>query len=290
MRGTASRARGGSSFARFLAVVGVAWALAACTAIKLGYENLPWVLGWQADSYLDLDGAQEDLLSRKVEEAQRWHRKTQLPAYMALVKRVEDRVQAGPFDVAQIADWQRQGLALWPPIAEHLAPAVAEIGLTLRPEQLAHLKRSFAKANDKYNAEHRQKDPQARLEARVKRMTERAETFLGKLSDAQRERLRATARAVDGQDDARFQQRLARQAAVLAQLTSLSTERPSLEQATGQVRATLAGLFAPATLTPSVESDQLWVDLVASASPEQRQRMVTRLAQYRDDFSVLARR
>ena len=123
-------------------------ALAACSTIRLGYEKLPFLAGWQVDRYLDLTSEQEAMVYRRLRSLQAWHRETQLPKYAALLRQVEEQIDE-PMTVERIAAWRGGGLATWQALVERLAPAVAELAVTLSPAQIAHLERRLAEENRK---------------------------------------------------------------------------------------------------------------------------------------------
>ncbi|HZH06900.1 MAG TPA: DUF6279 family lipoprotein [Lautropia sp.] len=287
----------------------------ACSAVKLGYENLPLVVGWQADRYLSLDDDQEALVSRHAKLLQRWHRRSLLPVYADFLRQVEEEL-GNPVTAGQVAGWRQRVVSAWLPLAEQAAPAVAEVAVTLRPEQLAHLQKALVRANAKSDAEYRPPDPAKREQARYARLVERAESLLGDTTSAQKELMRNSAAAMARSEDAWWRARLARQKAVVDLLTELAAEKPPAAEATRRARVVLAGLFShhdsksassavPASGAPestdhralrltveraSEAGDDLTAGLLALATPEQRRNAVKRLHSYRQDFHLLAAR
>ncbi|MGE0802247.1 MAG: DUF6279 family lipoprotein [Lautropia sp.] len=279
-----------SARARLALAVVFALLVTACSTIKLGYESLPTLVLWQADSYLALDDDQEAALKRHANTLLRWHRQDQLPVYAGLLSRVENEMRS-EVTVDQVTGWRKSILAAWTPLADRLAPAVAEIAIGLRTEQIDHLRRALAKANDKAARDFRSPDPVKRVDARVKRWTERAEGFLGDLNAEQQRLVRATAQAASADDGAWWQQRLARQRSVVDLLAALSAERPPVEVAAERVRPLLASLFQPVAGTADGGvGDRLTAQLIAAATPEQLKRAIARVDGYRQDVVVLARR
>jgi hypothetical protein len=284
MKGVAISARARLALAAIFALL-----MTACSTIKLGYENLPTLLAWQADSYLALDDDQEALLKRHANVLQRWHRQEQLPVYAGFLRRLEDEMHSG-VTVGQVAEWRRTILAAWSPLADRLSPAVAEIAIGLRPEQVDHLKRALAKANEKAAKEFLPADPVKRVDARIARWTRRAEDFLGDLNPAQRAAIRELAAQASSDDESWWRWRLARQDRIVALLTELSRERPPLAEATSRVRPVLAGLFDPDRSAGGEVGDRLMAQLMATATPEQRHRAIGRVGGYRKDVAILASR
>ena len=316
-RGIGRLPRSSGSFGRSLALLAMSLLMSACTAVKLGYENLPLVVGWQADRFLSLDESQDALVSRHAKALQSWHRKSLLPVYADFLSEVEAEL-AKPVSPRQVGQWRQTVVDAWKPLAERAAPAVAEVALTLRPEQLAHLRKALARSNDKSAAKYRQPDPVKRQEARYERLVERAESLLGSTSAAQKELMRASSAAMVRNEDAWWRARLARQKAMVDLLVEVSSQKPAAEEATRRVRQVLVGLFGhhdngPGAIAGSdggagvpepaenhdlrlnVEEassagDDMTAGLLALATPEQRRHMLKRLDGYRQDFRVLAGR
>lgn len=289
---------------RVAALLGLSLCVAACSTLKLGYENLPRLATWQADRYLALDDEQEAIVGRRVGELQRWHRQTLLPVYAGFLDRIEEEVRS-PVTATQVAAWRQELLDGWEPLARQLAPAVAELAVTLRPEQLSHLRGAIARANEKAAEKYHPADPALRPTVRYRSLVERTESFLGAASDAQKAAIHETLPASVGQAERWWQARFARQQAVVALLEALALEKPAPAEAERRARAVLVALFKEvgedaaregagavaesAGPTPS-PSDVLTARLLSLATPQQRRHLVSSLRDYRDDFRLLAAR
>jgi hypothetical protein len=159
---------------------------------KFGYDMLPTWAHWQIERYLSGED-QRAIVSRRIGRTARWHRR---PAAQicGFLSEVEDQVRAAEpartvpavgDDAALIARWRDRIGEAWMPVAEHLAPGLAELALTLRPEQIERLRRRLADGDDEYREKFLAETPKARAEARADRVVKRAETFLGRLDSAQ---------------------------------------------------------------------------------------------------------
>jgi hypothetical protein len=58
-----------------------------CSMARLGYDNLPTLAAWRADTYLSLNTEQKALATRRFESLHAWHRRTQLAEDLALIER-----------------------------------------------------------------------------------------------------------------------------------------------------------------------------------------------------------
>ena len=68
-----------------------------------------------------------------------WHRDDELPQYGGFLRRLDERVRAR-VDAAEVARTRDRVGQAWELFADRLAPAVVELALTLRPEQIAQLR------------------------------------------------------------------------------------------------------------------------------------------------------
>src|SRR3982751_4186036 len=78
-----------AKLARIIGVLVIGAALAACSAVKLAYNNLPEVSYWWLDGYLDFDGTQTPRVRDELERLLAWHRQNELPKIIALLQRAQ---------------------------------------------------------------------------------------------------------------------------------------------------------------------------------------------------------
>ena len=72
--------------ARIIGVLLAAAALAACSTLKLAYNNLPELSYWWLDGYLDFGGAQTPRVRDDLAELLAWHRRHELPRLVELLR------------------------------------------------------------------------------------------------------------------------------------------------------------------------------------------------------------
>ena len=63
----------------------LALSLGACSAIKLGYNQLPDISYWWLDGYVDVREPQVTRLRDEIARLHAWHRQTELPRYASLL-------------------------------------------------------------------------------------------------------------------------------------------------------------------------------------------------------------
>jgi hypothetical protein len=167
----------------------IALALSGCSAIKLGYNNLPNLAYWWMDGYVDFSDEQAPLARQELARLHGWHRQQELPRLVELLARMEQ--MAG----ADVTPQQACGLfaelrVRLEATAEQAEPAAAALASSLSPSQLAHLERKFRRNNEKYGRDWIAPPRQEQQDKFLARMLERAEAIYGRLDEPQRAALR----------------------------------------------------------------------------------------------------
>jgi hypothetical protein len=262
----------------------------SCSMVKTGYENLPMLAMWRVGSYVPLNAEQRQMASTRIEALHAWHRNTQLGGYVEILQSIQRQVADGTVDEAQIRHWRRELVDRWAPIAEQAAPAVAEVAGTLQPAQLTRLRTELDRGNDKLKRDWMPDEPAKRLEARTRRFVERAEFFLGDLTQSQRGLARRAAeRMPPGNESLWMAQRVARQQDLLAVLERIATESPSPAVAQRWMHAHLMRYWRPLDPRAAAEvelamaaGDALMASMLAEATPAQRRHLHLKLQDWID--------
>lgn len=268
--------------------------LGGCSLARIGYEALPTLVQWEIDRYVDLDDAQRAIVSRHLEQVLRWHRSDELPQYARFLRGVDERAR-GQIDPGEVARARARVNEAWVALSERLAPGLAELALTMRPEQIARMGKRVDETQRKARERFVPGDGESREEARAKRVIKRAEFFLGDLPGAQAAEVRRLAASLPGAEDAWLAEREARQRQLIAMLDRLRSERPPIAEATRIAGEHLRKMWEsrdPARrerLSASVAaSDALTARLVERADAAQRRHLSKLLRGYAEDFEALA--
>lgn len=173
-----------------LALAAVLAALvAACSTVKIAYNNADEVVAWMVDDYLDLNREQEQGLRLLLARFHAWHRSTQLPEYARLLDAAEMRLAEGltEADVAWAVDAVASRYRL---LANRVHADAVRVLATLSDEQVAYLRRRLDEANRKWAKEHgADASPEEQKRLRARRLIERIEHWTGTLTAAQTNRL-----------------------------------------------------------------------------------------------------
>ncbi len=286
---------------RIWAVLGMASLLVACSALQLGYNQVPSLAYWWVDGYADLDDLQSVRVRKDIDRLLAWHRQSELPVYADRLKQWQSLVQqdiTGAQVCAQVEHLRSAAERLMDRGQEPLA----HLALTLSPAQLQHLERHQAKSNKGFEEDFLRGTPAQRLQRRMDRAVDRYETLYDRLTPAQLQLVRQQLESSPFDAARTLADRRARQAELLEitrQLQGTRTARLANDStapaaATQAVRSWLQrGLLA----SPTGNSERAgWIrhgceafaTLHNSTSPAQRQHAQQLLAQYESDLRALA--
>lgn len=281
---------------RWLALAAALLALAACSTIKLGYNNAETLLLYALNDYLDLSPEQQRFARERVNAVHDWHRATQLPDYAAFVRHAQSRLdgEVTTEEVLQFNEGLNSRLAA---LGERIAPDVARLALTLTPAQLDRLDKKMGGDTRKARGDFGRGDTHEALEQRVKKYAERADFWLGRLTDEQLELVRD---ALAEQPAARsywIEERERRQRELATLLRRIHAERPGEEVAAGWIQSYFAELASPPQPERRARAEayrqqraELIARLINHATPQQRTLLNRRLRGFAEDFTALAGR
>ena len=283
-----------------LAAVCTLLLLQACSAIKLGYNNGTELAYFWLDGYVDFREDQSPRMRDELTKLLAWHRADELPKLADLLQRVQ-RLATGDVTPGQVCGVYTEARERFEATSRRADPAMVWLAMSLSAEQLKHIDRQLKKADDKFRRETQDLTPPERVERRVKSNVERAEEFYGKLEDKQVNLLRNALETSSTKPELNQSERQRRRAD-FAQ---------TLQMASGQTASSIANKPNPAEVqtilrayqerlarSPNGEyrtySEKLTQESCAtfaalhnSASKEQRERAVRRLAAYERDAREL---
>ena len=268
----------------------LAFALSACSAVRVSYNNADTVLRYMAWEYFDLPRPQSEALKASLVRLHEWHRPTELPLYAEIAREARRRAadSVNEKDVAWgLAALRTRYRFAAARAAEDAAPLLA----TLSPEQLIHLEKKIARRNEKFAGENLPEDERSRVRVQAKKMIERFEDFTGSLSDEQQMRIGRFIRNHQRFTRLRFEDRQRWQREALALIRSHRDPRelgPRLAVLFTQPESYRDQEFPRVAARWEADFAGLIVDLTRTFTPEQRARSLRRMDAYAEDFSILA--
>lgn len=279
------------------AILMLAVSASGCSTVDFAYSMAPTALVLMADNYLDLDGDQETLLKERLISVREWVRTTQMPAYAKLLNDVRART-AGKVTVEDVAWLTAESRRLWSVTGTRVAAEIAGMAPRLTADNLAALKRKFARNNAEYTKDTIGATPRKQRDKRLARVKENAERWYGNFDDTQLERIKSMADALPLNPGLILDERMRRrQNALMAILQGIVDK--TLARADAQAR--LVTLFtdfeagrSPAYQTHAAtylkESQVMTAEIANLASAEQRDTAQLRFKRWADDLANLAAR
>ena len=273
---------------KILLVLAAALVASGCSTLRFAYENADTYLRWKAGTYVDLQGDEADELDDRIDEFHDWHRKNALPKYVRLVREASLRFDDGLS--RQDLDWgydslrgqTRESLRK---AAELAAPMLDR----LTPAQVAQIERRLADENRQFQRDYLRGSERDRRRKRAKFVTDRLEDWVGKLSQAQTERVREYAERMPLIDELRERDRKRLQGEVLGVIRARQA-RERLPELIANWERGREPAYVKGLESWRGEYFQLLIEIDRSLSPEQRRRALGNLRRYAEDFEALAAR
>lgn len=178
-----------SKLLRIIGALALAAALGGCSAIKLGYNNLPELAWWWLDGYLDFNDTQRAPVRDELTRLHQWHRANELPRYSELLARVE-QMAATDITPEQVCKLAEEGRTRFLALAGQSEASIAAVTPLITPEQLRHMAQRYERNSREFRKDWVDASPSERRERQFKQILERMEDAYGRLDDAQRTVLR----------------------------------------------------------------------------------------------------
>jgi hypothetical protein len=289
-----------STLVRMGAIIGLALSLlvglAGCSAMRLGYDQGPFLAHWWLDARLGFTSEQSARTKDALAQWFAWHRATQLSDYAGWLARTRGEAAAAvtPQQVCRWSDDLRRRLD---PLVERVLPTAAEVVPTLSAEQWARLERRLEEDDAKRRKDFVQVRNEQRWEASTERTIERFETFYGTLEPAQRALVAASVRSSPFDPARWWAERQASQTQMMAALRKLSGDRRPREQVAADLRQVMERRWLAPPSDGSGYRERLALhqcELAAAlhnaATPAQRRHMADKLQGWEGDLRALAAR
>ncbi|MGZ5845993.1 MAG: DUF6279 family lipoprotein, partial [Ramlibacter sp.] len=172
--------------ARIIVLLTLVAGLAACSAVKLGYNSLDSVAYWWLDSYVDFNDQQAPRVREDIARLHQWHRTEELPRLAEMLHRMEQLVPGDitPAQACTFVDEFRQRMRS---LADRAEPAVVTLATGMQPDQVRHLEHKYEKNNEKFRDDWLRLTQAEQREKRYEQFLERSEMIYGRLDEPQRE-------------------------------------------------------------------------------------------------------
>ena len=225
-----------------LVAVSMSVILTGCSAVRLGYNNLPDIASWWLDSYIDFTDTQGPQAKVALQKLQTWHRKEELPAIAELLVQAQTLAPQNITPEQACKIWEAAQVRIESFVQESsrlAAPVVSQ----LSAKQLKHLEKEWATRNEDWKKQWVQGTPDSRIKKRVDLAAERFNSFYGDLNLEQRQVLKQQFLQSTWSPEASYQRRLKRQQEQLIALHAMSSEITKPAMPLAQVEKSLQYLI-----------------------------------------------
>ena len=271
--------------------------LTGCSAVRLGYNNLPDIASWWLDSYIDFTDTQGPQAKAALQKLQTWHRKEELPAIAELLVQAQTLAPQNITPEQACKIWEGAQVRIESFIQESsrlAAPVVSQ----LSAKQFKHLEKEWATRNEDWKKQWVQGTPDARIKKRVDLAAERFNSFYGDLNLEQRQVLKQQFLQSTWSPEESYQRRLKRQQEQLIALQAMSSEITKPAMPLPQVEKALQSLILQSVrpkdagdLSKQLQLEQQACQNLAqlhnTMSPAQRLKAQRKLKDYETDVREL---
>lgn len=277
---------------RTLSVALLLMTLAACSAVKLSYNNAQEISYWWLNSYLNFNDAQKPIIKAELEKLHDWHRFNEIPAYINILQTLEKQAtqDISNQQVCVAIESIRERYRM---LHMQFEPMIEKMASTLGSEQLVYMQAHFDKNNKKWHKEWLEGDIAEQNEHRLKRAIKRAEMFYGNLNQDQKNILKESIRLSRFDPHYSYSERLRRQADAIATLRKIldqKLEEPDIKlEIAAYFDRYLNGDMAYQNYIDRIKADACedFARLHNSTTKAQREHAAKKLAGYAKDFTAL---
>lgn len=265
--------------------------LTTCSSIRFIYGFMDKFIQDEIAYFLDLDEEEEVLLSQKVTEMVDWHRTSMLPSYAAYLTNIADKLDAGRYGSDDISMDLANGRSLIEETVIGLTPYASKFLMRHQTVEDIEFMEKRMKTRRQERLEQLSQPEDILYEERLERLMLNFDRFLGNLNDAQVVLLEIHAREIVGDSRVRLNNRTQRQKI----FTKFLRKQPTELEITAYLNKLL--LRGHVIVNPAHEAFSevtlnrfklLLVNMLAISSPAQRDKIISKLREYADDFKAIS--
>jgi len=282
--------------ARLLFLIALMAMLAACSTIRFTYNHGDTLLYWWLNAYIDLDSDQSDWVKKDINNLFQWHRTTQLRDYAGLLSKMQRQMGDGNVTQDELLSDYRDIMARTELLAFKALPQLADLAMSIKPDQIAQMEQKFAKNNDKFRKEFMSGSVEDQHKARFKKAMDQLELWFGSFSREQEAQLRKASDARPLDNDVFLQERVLRQKKIVTLLRRVHDQKLNKDQTMAAIHDLLRDFFgrvdAPerkAFYDAYVDSTSKFIlSAIKLTTPQQKQHAQQRMQGWINDFNALA--
>lgn len=263
--------------------------VAGCSQIGLTYRHLDLIIPWSLNDYLDMNASQKDWLDDRLKEHLNWHCTTQIPGYLTWLDRLQGMVENNQVNEEQLRARTAEARQAIATISREITPTAVDLLRQLDDQQVTEMEAAFAKDLRKHESEYVDQSLDQQIKDRAQRMEKRLNPWIGKLSPMQRDRVLQWSTSLGEQNRVWIDNRAHWQSLLVAAVKQRGA--PDFDQKIAKLLQDRETFWTPEYRATYDRTEQaaisLITDLVAQSSPEQRQKLLAKIADVREDFTNL---
>eukprot|EP01030_Chromulinospumella_sphaerica_P016469 gene16469-16284_t len=264
-------------------------ALGACNRMGLAYRNLDVIIPWTLSDYLDMNGEQKSWLNERLKEHLSWHCTTQMPGYLDWLERLQTMIATNQVTDDALKARTAEAERAIAETAREITPSAIELLQGLDDNQVAEMNEAFAKDQRKRQERYVKPPLDQQIKQRGERMVKRLNEWLGPLDPSQQQRVMAWSNALGDQNTQWIANRVHWQKQFSAAVAQ--RQAPQFPQRIETLLVNRESLWTPAYrqafANTEAQARALFVDLLAQSTPQQRERLLTKIEGVKKDFSDL---
>jgi hypothetical protein len=269
---------------------------AGCSTIRFTYNHGDTLLYWWLNAYIDIDSDQSDWVKKDIDNLFQWHRTTQLRDYAGLLTKMQRQLGDGSVTQEELLSDYRDIKARTELLAFKALPQLADLAMSIKPDQIAQLEKKFAKNNNDFRKKFMSGSVDDQQEARFKKAKEQFDLWFGSFSREQEAQLRKASDARPLDNEIWLQERMLRQKKIIVLLRRIQQEKLNKEQTMSAVHNLLRDLLDRMEAPERKAFFDAYVDNTAKfiltairiTSPEQKAHAQQRMQGWITDFNALA--
>jgi delta 1-pyrroline-5-carboxylate dehydrogenase len=264
--------------------------LTGCDSTRFLYNRADWLLGFQANRYLDLDTSQKSYVKVEIDRWFGWHRRTQLVCYAELIDEFEARARMD-LTSDDITWLESEVMGHYENLITTAIQPAAYVLSDLDGQQITHLEKRLAKDRAKLARELSSKF-KTRQQRRTKKTVAGIKKWFGKLSRAQVAWISARSQQLPDAYAPWLEYRAQRDGSLIKLLRSqpdAETITSVIEQLWTSAETSMAADTEKLMEEMKAQSKTMAVDFYNTATVKQKTHFWNRLRGYRNDFLLLAK-
>ncbi|WP_116368428.1 DUF6279 family lipoprotein [Parahaliea mediterranea] len=274
---------------RWLLPLALGLLLAGCSSTTFFYNRLDFLVPWYVDDYVELDSEQDQALEQLLQPFLAWHRREELPLYVALLDEAQGMLDSDGLSLAELRELTRQMELAGDRLQTRSLDWLLPIGEQLSDEQVQDFLAELQDKQQELEEKYLERDLEEYREDTYDRLRDNVEDYLGRLDREQKDTLQAEIAALERSDHLW----LAERQVWIERLRQLLQRAPGWQDGVRDALATRWHSASP-EYQRMVEHNisviqRAIVQVVNSRSERQDRHLRSKVGALREDFLALSR-